>query len=234
MSNKVLVIEDEPDIRKTLEYNLSREGYTVEGCGSIEEANTFLENPSYSIILLDLMLPDGSGLDLCKQIKSNPETNETPILILTAKDDEVDKVVGFELGADDYVTKPFSVRELILRVKAILKRNTKTSNPSNQTHEINRNFGSLKMNVESHEVFINDEEIILTALEFKLLRQLVERRGRVQTRDQLLTDVWGYSSDITTRTVDTHIKRLREKLGSMGKYVQTIRGVGYKFSRNPD
>ena len=234
MTNKVLVIEDEPDIRKTLEYNLSREGYKVEGCGSIEEANTFLENPSYSIILLDLMLPDGSGLDLCKQIKSNPETNETPILILTAKDDEVDKVVGFELGADDYVTKPFSVRELILRVKAILKRNTKTSNPSNQTHEINRNFGSLKMNVESHEVFINDEEIILTALEFKLLRQLVERRGRVQTRDQLLTDVWGYSSDITTRTVDTHIKRLREKLGSMGKYVQTIRGVGYKFSRNPD
>ncbi len=234
MSNKVLVIEDEPDIRKTLEYNLSREGYIVEGCGSIEEANTFLENPSYSIILLDLMLPDGSGLDLCKQIKSNPETNETPILILTAKDDEVDKVVGFELGADDYVTKPFSVRELILRVKAILKRNTKTSNPSNQTHEINRNFGSLKINVESHEVFINDEEIILTALEFKLLRQLVERRGRVQTRDQLLTDVWGYSSDVTTRTVDTHIKRLREKLGSMGKYVQTIRGVGYKFSRNPD
>ena len=234
MSNKVLVIEDEPDIRKTLEYNLSREGYKVEGCGSIEEANTFLENPSYSIILLDLMLPDGSGLDLCKQIKSNPETNETPILILTAKDDEVDKVVGFELGADDYVTKPFSVRELILRVKAILKRNTKTSNPSNQTHEINRNFGSLKMNVESHEVFINDEEIILTALEFKLLRQLVERRGRVQSRDQLLTDVWGYSSDITTRTVDTHIKRLREKLGSIGKYVQTIRGVGYKFSRNPN
>ena len=234
MSNKVLVIEDEPDIRKTLEYNLSREGYTVEGCGSIEEANTFLENPSYSIILLDLMLPDGSGLDLCKQIKSNPETNETPILILTAKDDEVDKVVGFELGADDYVTKPFSVRELILRVKAILKRNTKTSNLSNQTHEINRNFGSLKMNIESHEIFINDEEIILTALEFKLLRQLVERRGRVQTRDQLLEDVWGYSSNITTRTVDTHIKRLREKLGSMGKYVQTIRGVGYKFSRIPD
>ena len=234
MSNKVLVIEDEPDIRKTLEYNLSREGYKVESCGSIEEANTFLENPSYSIILLDLMLPDGSGLDLCKQIKSNPETNETPILILTAKDDEVDKVVGFELGADDYVTKPFSVRELILRVKAILKRNTKTSNLSNQTHEINRNFGSLKMNIESHEIFINDEEIILTALEFKLLRQLVERRGRVQTRDQLLEDVWGYSSNITTRTVDTHIKRLREKLGSMGKYVQTIRGVGYKFSRIPD
>ena len=231
---KVLVIEDEPDIRKTVEYNLTREGYEVSGCGSISEAKTLLENPNFSIILLDLMLPDGSGLDLCKQIKSNPETNETPILILTAKDDEVDKVVGFELGADDYVTKPFSVRELILRVKAILKRNTKTISSSNQIHEINRNFGSLKIDLESYEVFINDEEVILTTLEFKLLNQLIERRGRVQTRDQLLTDVWGYSSDVTTRTVDTHIKRLREKLGSMGKYVQTIRGVGYKFSRTPD
>lgn len=231
---KVLVIEDEPDIRKTVEYNLTREGYEVSGCGSISEAKTLLENPNFSIILLDLMLPDGSGLDLCKQIKSNPETNEIPILILTAKDDEVDKVVGFELGADDYVTKPFSVRELILRVKAILKRNTKTNSSSNQIHEINRNFGSLKIDLESYEVFINDEEVILTTLEFKLLNQLIERRGRVQTRDQLLTDVWGYSSDITTRTVDTHIKRLREKLGSMGKYVQTIRGVGYKFSRTPD
>ena len=231
---KVLVIEDEPDIRKTVEYNLTREGYEVSGCGSISEAKALLENPNFSIILLDLMLPDGSGLDLCKQIKSNPETNEIPILILTAKDDEVDKVVGFELGADDYVTKPFSVRELILRVKAILKRNTKTISSSNQIHEINRNFGSLKIDLESYEVFINDEEVILTTLEFKLLNQLIERRGRVQTRDQLLTDVWGYSSDITTRTVDTHIKRLREKLGSTGKYVQTIRGVGYKFSRTPD
>ena len=177
------------------------------------------------------MLPDGSGLDLCREVKSYSTTQDIPIIILTAKDDEVDKVVGFELGADDYVTKPFSVRELILRVKAILKRNNKTvSTPL----EINRNFGSLKMDIESHEVFIDDEEVVLTALEFKLLNQLVERRGRVQTRDQLLSDVWGYSADITTRTVDTHIKRLREKLGTMGKYVQTIRGVGYKFSRTPE
>lgn len=231
MSNKVLVIEDEPDIRKTLEYNLTREGFEVSGCGSIKEAKKLIEIPNFSIILLDLMLPDGSGLDLCREVKSNSLTQDIPIIILTAKDDEVDKVVGFELGADDYVTKPFSVRELILRVKAILKRNTKTSS---MPLEINRNFGSLKMDIESHEVFIDDEEVILTALEFKLLNQLVERRGRVQTRDQLLSDVWGYSSDITTRTVDTHIKRLREKLGSMGKYVQTIRGVGYKFSRTPE
>lgn len=231
MSNKVLVIEDEPDIRKTLEYNLTREGFEVYGCGSIKEAKKLIENPNFSIILLDLMLPDGSGLDLCREVKSDSTTQDIPIIILTAKDDEVDKVVGFELGADDYVTKPFSVRELILRVKAILKRNNKTlSTPL----EINRNFGSLKMDIESHEVFIDDEEVVLTALEFKLLNQLVERRGRVQTRDQLLSDVWGYSADITTRTVDTHIKRLREKLGTMGKYVQTIRGVGYKFSRTPE
>jgi len=231
MSNKVLVIEDEPDIRKTLEYNLTREGFDVSGCGSIKEAKKLIEIPNFSIILLDLMLPDGSGLDLCREVKSNSLTEDIPIIILTAKDDEVDKVVGFELGADDYVTKPFSVRELILRVKAILKRNAK---PLSAPLEINRNFGLLKMDIESHEVFIDDKEVILTALEFKLLNQLVERRGRVQTRDQLLSDVWGYSSDITTRTVDTHIKRLREKLGSMGKYIQTIRGVGYKFSRTPE
>jgi len=231
MSHKVLVIEDEPDIRKTLEYNLLREGFEVSGCGSIKEAKKLIEDPKFSIILLDLMLPDGSGLDLCKEIKSDRATKDIPIVILTAKDDEVDKVVGFELGADDYVTKPFSVRELILRVKAILKRNSKTLlTPI----EVNRNFGSLKMDIESHEVFIDDKEVILTALEFKLLNQLVERRGRVQTRDQLLSDVWGYSADVTTRTVDTHIKRLREKLGTMGKYVQTIRGVGYKFSRTPE
>lgn len=231
MSHKVLVIEDEPDIRKTLEYNLLREGFEVSGCGSIKEAKKLIEHPKFSIILLDLMLPDGSGLDLCKEIKLDTATKDIPIVILTAKDDEVDKVVGFELGADDYVTKPFSVRELILRVKAILKRNSKTLlTPI----EVNRNFGSLKMDIESHEVFIDDKEVILTALEFKLLNQLVERRGRVQTRDQLLSDVWGYSADVTTRTVDTHIKRLREKLGTMGKYVQTIRGVGYKFSRTPE
>ena len=231
MSHKVLVIEDEPDIRKTLEYNLLREGFEVSGCGSIKEAKKLIEDPKFSIILLDLMLPDGSGLDLCKEIKLDTATKDIPIVILTAKDDEVDKVVGFQLGADDYVTKPFSVRELILRVIAILKRNSKTLlTPI----EVNRNFGSLKMDIESHEVFIDDKEVILTALEFKLLNQLVERRGRVQTRDQLLSDVWGYSADVTTRTVDTHIKRLREKLGTMGKYVQTIRGVGYKFFRTPE
>jgi two-component system phosphate regulon response regulator PhoB len=176
------------------------------------------------------MLPDGSGLDLCRELKQDKSLSSMPVIILTAKDDEVDKVVGFELGADDYVTKPFSVRELILRVKAVLKRGERKSD----NMEVQRQFGELKIDVDSHEVFVNDDRVSLTALEFKLLRQLVDRRGRVQSRDQLLSDVWGYSSDVTTRTVDTHIKRLREKLGDMGKYVQTIRGVGYKFTRTPE
>ena len=230
MSQKILIIEDEPDIRKTLEYNISREGYHVVSASSLLEAKSQIESDSFSLILLDLMLPDGSGLDLCREIKSDKEKSSVPIIILTAKDDEVDKVVGFELGADDYVTKPFSVRELILRMKAVLKRGEKK--PDNV--EVQRQFGQLSIDTESHEVFVDNNEITLTALEFKLLCQLVDRRGRVQSRDQLLSDVWGYSAEVTTRTVDTHIKRLREKLGSMGKYVQTIRGVGYKFTRTPD
>ena len=230
MSKKILVIEDEPDIRKTLEYNLERENFLVTTASSLSDAKGHLAKDNFSLLILDLMLPDGSGLDLCRELKSDL-TNESPlILILTAKDDEVDRVVGFELGADDYVTKPFSVRELILRVKAILKRGINKPN----TVEVERKFGDLTIDIESHEVFVNNENIILTALEFRLLNQLVDRRGRVQTRDQLLSDVWGYSSEVTTRTVDTHIKRLREKLGVMGKYVQTIRGVGYKFSRTPE
>jgi two-component system phosphate regulon response regulator PhoB len=230
MSHKILIIEDEPDIRKTLEYNISREGYKVVCASSLSKGKEQINSSDFSLILLDLMLPDGSGLDLCREIKSDKDKSSTPIIILTAKDDEVDKVVGFELGADDYVTKPFSVRELILRIKAVLKRGAEKK----ETLEVQRQFGELTMDIDSHEVFVNNEQIILTALEFRLLRQLVDRRGRVQSRDQLLSDVWGYSAEVTTRTVDTHIKRLREKLGTMGKYVQTIRGVGYKFSRTPD
>ena len=231
MSVKILIIEDEPDIRRNLEYNLGREGFNASSVGTLDKAYKKIKSKKFDLILLDLMLPDGSGLDLCRKIKSNSETEATPIIILTAKDDEVDKVVGFELGADDYVTKPFSVRELILRIKAILKRSdTKTK----EVVEVERQFGDLKIDVDSHEVHVDSQLIELTALEFRLLKELVDKRGRVLSRDQLLSDVWGYNAEVTTRTVDTHIKRLREKLGSMGKYVQTIRGVGYKFSRTPD
>lgn len=226
----ILVIEDEPDIRRTLEYNIAREGFNVLTASSISEAEEAIKSHPINLVLLDLMLPDGSGLELCKKIKSNPKTEYVPVLILTAKDDEVDKVVGFELGADDYVTKPFSVRELILRIKAVLKR----GQVKKEIVEVVRQFGDLKIDIESHEVYVDNNQIDLTALEFKLLNQLVDTRGRVQSRDHLLAEVWGYSSEVTTRTVDTHIKRLRNKLGTMGKYVQTIRGVGYKFSRSPD
>tara|TARA_Y100000589_G_scaffold327749_1_gene370244 strand:+ start:1016 stop:1711 length:696 start_codon:yes stop_codon:yes gene_type:complete len=231
MSSQVLIIEDEPDIRKTIDYNLTKESFKVVQAGSIEEGEKALASNQIDVIILDLMLPDGSGLTLCRDIKSDDKTKHIPIIILTAKTEEVDRVVGFELGADDYVTKPFSVRELILRVKAILKRGP-TSNNNSEDDEYS--FGELTLNFEAHQAYINGNEISLTALEFRLLKHLIDRKGRVQTRDQLLEDVWGYSSDVTTRTVDTHIKRLREKLGSVGNHIQTIRGVGYRFSRDPD
>ena len=231
MSSQVLIIEDEPDIRKTIDYNLTKESFKVVQAGSIEEGEKALALNKIDVIILDLMLPDGSGLTLCRDIKSDDKTKHIPIIILTAKTEEVDRVVGFELGADDYVTKPFSVRELILRVKAILKRGP-ASNKNSEEDEYS--FGELTLNFEAHQAYINGNEITLTALEFRLLKHLIDRKGRVQTRDQLLEDVWGYSSDVTTRTVDTHIKRLREKLGSVGNHIQTIRGVGYRFSRDPD
>ena len=207
------------------------ESFKVIQAASIEEGEKALASNKIDVIILDLMLPDGSGLTLCRDIKSEPKTKNIPVIILTAKTEEVDRVVGFELGADDYVTKPFSVRELILRVKAILKRGASTEN---NTEDAEYSFGELTINFEEHQAYITGEEISLTALEFKLLKHLIKRKGRVQTRDQLLEDVWGYSSNVTTRTVDTHIKRLREKLGLVGEHIQTIRGVGYRFSRSSD
>jgi two-component system phosphate regulon response regulator PhoB len=231
MTSRVLIIEDEPDIRKTIDYNLSKESYEVIQAASIEEGEKAIASNKIDVIILDLMLPDGSGLTLCRDIKSEPSTKNIPVIILTAKTEEVDRLVGFELGADDYVTKPFSVRELILRVKAILKRGVLTEI---KTDNVQDSFGELTLNYDEHQAYINNEEISLTALEFKLLKHLINRKGRVQTRDQLLEDVWGYSSNVTTRTVDTHIKRLREKLGIVGEHIQTIRGVGYRFSRKTD
>ena len=232
MAHCVLIVEDEPDIRKTIDYNLSKESFKVVQAESIAEGEKALAANKIDVIILDLMLPDGSGLTLCRDIKSDTKTKHIPVIILTAKTEEVDRVVGFELGADDYVTKPFSVRELILRVKAILKRSVDSPQQENDISDIET--GDLRLNLDAHQVFVRDEEIALTALEFRLLKHLLDRRGRVQTRDQLLEEVWGYSSDVTTRTVDTHIKRLREKLLGAGDCIQTIRGVGYRFARSAD
>ena len=232
MAHCVLIVEDEPDIRKTIDYNLSKESFKVVQAESIAEGEKALAANKIDVIILDLMLPDGSGLTLCRDIKSNATTKHIPVIILTAKTEEVDRIVGFELGADDYVTKPFSVRELILRVKAILKR--RVDSPQQENDISDMEVGDLRLNLDAHQVFVRDEEIALTALEFRLLKHLLDRRGRVQTRDQLLEEVWGYSSDVTTRTVDTHIKRLREKLLGAGDCIQTIRGVGYRFARSAD
>jgi two-component system, OmpR family, phosphate regulon response regulator PhoB len=231
MASRILIIEDQPDIRKTIDYNLTRESFEVFQAASIAEGEQAIQQHKPDLVILDLMLPDGSGLTLCRDIKSDPATKNTLVILLTAKADELDRVIGFELGADDYVTKPFSVRELILRVKAILKRR---ASEERQPADPSYTFGALTLNLEAHQVFINDLEVGFTALEFRLLKHLIDRKGRVQSRDQLLEEVWGYSAEVTTRTVDTHIKRLREKLGSAGEYIQTIRGVGYRFSKTPD
>ncbi|MFL2695566.1 MAG: response regulator [Gammaproteobacteria bacterium] len=225
MSRKIYIVEDEPDIREALRYNFSNEGFKVFTATDGEEALSNIKKVLPDVLILDLMLPGVSGIDVCKSIRADDDISDMSIIMLTAKGEEIDRVIGFELGADDYVTKPFSVRELILRVKVLLKKQRESLVANKLV-----TFGPIRIDLDAHEIKINDEEIILTALEFKLLQHLVKRKGRVQTREQLLGDVWGYSAEVTTRTVDTHIKRLREKLGNTSDYIQTIRGVGYRFS----
>tara|TARA_B100000886_G_scaffold230649_1_gene160968 strand:+ start:4859 stop:5545 length:687 start_codon:yes stop_codon:yes gene_type:complete len=225
VSQKIYIVEDEPDIREALRYNFSNEGFKVFTATDGEEALSNIKKVLPDVLILDLMLPGVSGLDVCKSIRADDDISDMSIIMLTAKGEEIDRVIGFELGADDYVTKPFSVRELILRVKVLLKKQRESLVANKLV-----TFGPIRIDLDAHEIKINDEEIILTALEFKLLQHLVKRKGRVQTREQLLGDVWGYSAEVTTRTVDTHIKRLREKLGNTSDYIQTIRGVGYRFS----
>ena len=225
MSQKIYIVEDEPDIRETLKYNFSNEGFEVFTAPDGEEALSNIKKVLPDVLILDLMLPGLSGLDVCKSIRADDDIRDMSIIMLTAKGEEIDRVIGFELGADDYVTKPFSVRELILRVKVLLKKQRESLVENKLV-----TFGPIRIDLDAHELKINDKEIVLTALEFKLLQHLVKRKGRVQTREQLLGEVWGYSAEVTTRTVDTHIKRLREKLGNTSDYIQTIRGVGYRFS----
>ena len=229
MPHRIFIVEDEPDLRDTLSFNFENEGFNVSSFPDGEKCLTSIKKNKPDLIILDLMLPGINGLDVCREIRSEEENNDVSIIMLTAKGEEIDRIVGFELGADDYVTKPFSVRELILRVKVLLKKRS-----DNQSAEKILEYGPVKMNLDAHSVLVDDIDVVLTALEFKLLKHLLKRRGRVQTRDQLLGDVWGYSSEVTTRTVDTHIKRLREKLGSTGDLIQTIRGVGYRFNNHSE
>lgn len=224
---KILLIEDDKDITELITYNLAKEKFSCEVCKSGSEGLKKAPKILPDLIILDLMLPDIGGLDICKTLKNDPKTKNIPVMMLTAKGEEIDRVVGFEVGADDYLTKPFSTRELILRLKAILKRSPKE--PLAQTLK----FGSLEIDPQKYQVKIGDQEIKLTVIEYKLLQHLLSSKGRVFTRDALLDVVWGYDAALTTRTVDTHIKRLRAKLGDAGDYIETIRGVGYRFKEKP-
>lgn len=227
MKSKILIIDDEPDVVDMVAMNLKAAGfatiYSDNGQSGIEKAR--LELPA--LIVLDLMLPQISGLEVCRILKKDNITSQIPIIMLTAKCEEVDRIVGLELGADDYVAKPFSPRELVLRIQSVLRR----SKPKGESMERVK-IGDLLLDHAKHEVAVKGEVLALTATEFKLLAILMERRGRVQSRDRLLNDVWGYESIIDTRTVDTHVRRLREKLGIAADYVETVRGVGYRIKES--
>lgn len=227
MAPLVLIVDDEPDLVRALDYSLRREGYrtrlATNGRAALEAAR---QEPTPDLVLLDLMLPDISGNEVCRRLREDAQTRSMLVVMLTAKAEEIDRVVGFEVGADDYVVKPYSVRELMLRLRAILRRQQVAPVAVKPVAD-HLALGQIRVDLAGHRAFHGEEEVRLTALEFRLLATLLERRGRVQSRDQLLADVWGYAPDVTTRTVDTHVKRLRAKLGDAGALVETVRGVGY-------
>ncbi len=222
--NSVLIVEDDRDILQLLAYNIQAAGFTVYTAGEGYEALSMARQHIPSLILLDVMLPGLDGFEVCKELKRGTETRNIPVIMLTARGEEVDRVVGLELGADDYVVKPFSPRELILRVRAVLRR--ATSEPGSES---SWRTGGLEVDLASHRVTIDGTEAVLTATEFKLLVELLRGRGRVLSRDHLLDKVWGYHFDGYARTVDTHVRRLRQKLGPYQDMVETVRSVGYRF-----
>ena len=221
---KVLVVEDEPDAIELINFNLKNAGFEVTTANDGQEAIEKARSIEPDVILLDLMLPEVDGLEVCKILRRNAGTADIPIVMLTAKAAEIDRVLGLELGADDYITKPFSPREVVLRLKNVLGRQQPT-----EANQDELRAEGLVVNIPRHEVSVDGELIELTATEFRLLTLLMERRGRVQSREKLLQDVWGYESSIDTRTVDTHMRRLRDKLKGASKHLDTVRGVGYRF-----
>jgi two-component system phosphate regulon response regulator PhoB len=221
---RILLIEDEPDIAEVLEYNLAKEGYAVETARRGDSGLEAVRREAPDLIVLDLMLPGIGGLELTRMLKRDPATSRLPIVMLTARGEEVDRIVGLELGADDYISKPFSPREVVLRVKAVLRR-LQHEEGADERLEI----GGIQLDASAHQLRVRGQEVPLTATEFRLLRLLMERSGRVQTRGRLLSDVWGYAEDIDSRTVDTHIRRLRRKLGAEADRIETVIGVGYRL-----
>lgn len=221
---RILVVEDEPDILEILRYNLEREGFAVEALKRGDRAVEAIRKALPDLILLDLMLPGRDGLDITRELKADRTTAGIPLIMLTAKDAEVDRIVGLELGADDYLAKPFSPREIVLRVKAVLRRSQAAP-----AEEESMQVGRLELDIPGHRLRVDGDEVDVTATEFRLLRVLMERAGRVQSRAQLLSDVWQYSEDVDSRTVDTHVRRLRKKLGSEADRVETVTGIGYRL-----
>ena len=224
MRPQLLIIEDERDLLDTLYYNFEKENYDVYTASSGKEAIEIIDRQSIDLAILDIMLPDMSGLDVCKHIKINRGESHTAIIILTAKGEEIDRILGFELGADDYVVKPFSIRELTLRVSSLFKRNENL----NKDNDII--FGDISINLDSHTVKISDHVIKLTIKEFNLLHILIKNKEKVMTRERLLNKVWNYNQDVTTRTVDTHIRRVREKIRTSCVSIETIRSLGYMIT----
>ncbi len=226
---RILVVDDEADIRSVLDYNLRAAGHDVLVAEKANDGVRIAREQHPDLILLDLMLPDMLGTEVCRAMKDDAGTKTIPIIMLTARGEEIDRVVGFELGADDYVTKPFSVRELLLRIRAVLRRQDGKPRPPAMVE-----FGCLRMDREAHRAWVEGVEVELTALEFKLLITLYERRNRVQSRSALLDHLWGMDTKISARTVDAHVKRLREKIGEARDYIETVRGVGYRFAESPE
>lgn len=224
MPHRILIVDDEKDIRELLSFQLQQHGFATVAASNGEEALSKIEEKPPDLIILDLMMPKMDGAEVCRVLKRDEKTRRLPIIMLTAKGEEIDRVVGFELGADDYVAKPFSPRELALRVKAVLKRITTADEPAEFL-----TYKDLHIDLSRHRVTVAGKPVELTSTEFKLLTTLLQRRGRVQTRDHLLENVWGYDYIGFTRTVDTHIRRLRAKLGTAGDCIETVRGVGYRF-----
>ena len=226
---RIAVVEDEMALVEVLQYNLERSGFATDVYTRGDTAWEGLRQRPPDLILLDIMLPGMDGLELARQLKREEDTTHIPILILTARSEEVDRIVGLELGADDYISKPFSPREVVLRIKAVLRR----ARGTDEAHDTSRwlEAGDLRMDPEGYRVFITETEILLTRTEFQLLRFLLERKGRVQTRARLLGDIWDYAEDVDSRTVDTHIRRLRKKLGREGERIETVIGVGYRLRR---
>jgi two-component system phosphate regulon response regulator PhoB len=226
MGQRILVVDDEPDLLELVRVNLSQAGFEVETAETGRQALERARRSAPDLLILDLMLPDLSGTEVCRHLRADSSLKDIPIIMLTARADEVDRVVGLEIGADDYVTKPFSPRELTLRVRAVLRRREPASAGGSPVLE----RATLRLDPERHRCFVEQNEIELTAKEFALLHGLMMRPGRVMTREQLLDDVWGTDIAVTTRTIDTHLKRLREKLGPASHLIETVRGVGYRFS----